>query len=146
MYFYTGNLNLEVISTIHLCASCNLVAGLLVRFLVKPPVQVLLDRFWPQDRSRGLQIRFQTSLRTSSSPRNRLNTSNSENSSPPWPDRQNHDFREIKIKSDGGCYKPILTVNSFELFPDRSDPKRVCPYTWRGSRNRLAKSPMCLHP
>ena len=53
---------------------------------------------------------------------------------------------EIIIKNDGGCYKSILTGNCFEPFPNWSDTKRVCPYTYCGSRNRLVKSDMWLYP
>ena len=47
---------------------------------------------------------------------------------------------------DGGCYKSILTVKNFEPFPDWSDPKRICPYVYCESRNRLVKSTICLYP
>ena len=36
-------------------------------------------------------------------------------------------------------------INFFESFRDWSDPKRVCTCTSCRSRNRLAKSTMCLH-
>ena len=55
-------------------------------------------------------------------------------------------FREIEIKSAGGCYKLNVTAKFTKPFPDWSDPIRVCPYIHCGPSNRLAKSPPCLDP
>ena len=52
-------------------------------------------------------------------------------------------FRKIEIKSDGGCYKHILTANSPEPFPDWSETKRVCPDHHHVPRNRFRKSTSC---
>ena len=77
----------------------------------------------------------------------RLETSNREHSSSTCLDHQKSWFSgKFDIKRDGGCYKSISTVKCFEPFPDWSDTKRVCPYVYWGSRNRLVKSTMCLYP
>jgi len=49
-------------------------------------------------------------------------------------------FRGIEIKRAEGCYKSIPTGNFFETFPDCSDPKRVCPYQFCGSRKPFFKA------
>ena len=54
-------------------------------------------------------------------------------------------FREIEIKSAGGCYKLNVVTFFFKSLPDWSDPKRVCPYKPCGSSNSLCKSHMWLY-
>ena len=118
------------------------------KVLVKVELTVIwpLDRFWPWNRSRGPQNTFQVSVRISASPRT------------VWaPQIQKvieclasiikfMIFRNLNFWIFKKPLTVIWTLKFFESFPDWSDPKRVCPYIQSGSRNRFAKSTMCVYP
>ena len=104
-----------------------------------------LDRFWPWNRSRGLQNTFQASVRTSASPRTVC-----------APQIQKileclasiikfMIFRNLNFWIFKKPLTVIWTLKFFESFPDWSDPKRVYPCQVCGSRNTFCKSPMWLH-